>query len=54
MKEVVIVGAVRTPIGSFRGAFSALSAVDLGAASCAPAGTLLAARQVDELIFGQV
>ncbi|WP_174510000.1 acetyl-CoA C-acetyltransferase [Klebsiella oxytoca] len=56
MNEVVIVGAVRTPIGSFRGVFSTLSAVDLGAevvrsllARCA-----LPAEEVDELIFGQV
>lgn len=31
MKEVVIVGAARTPIGSFNGALSGVSAVDLGA-----------------------
>lgn len=56
MNEVVIVGAVRTPIGSFRGVFSTLSAVELGAevvrsllARCA-----LPAGEVDELIFGQV
>lgn len=56
MKEVVIVSAVRTPIGSFRGVFSALSAVDLGAevvrsllARCS-----LSVTEVDELIFGQV
>jgi acetyl-CoA C-acetyltransferase len=30
MREVVIVGAARTPIGSFGGALSSLSAVDLG------------------------
>ena len=29
--EVVIASAVRTPIGAFQGAFSALSATDLGA-----------------------
>ncbi|WP_434640660.1 acetyl-CoA C-acetyltransferase [Klebsiella sp. I138] len=56
MKEVVIVSALRTPIGSFRGVFSALSAVDLGAevvrsllARCS-----LPAEEVDEVIFGQV
>ncbi len=30
MREVVIVGAARTPIGSFNGALSSVSAVDLG------------------------
>lgn len=30
MKEVVIVSAVRTPIGSFGGAFKDVSAVNLG------------------------
>ncbi len=56
MKEVAIVCALRTPIGSFRGALSSLSAVELGAAvvrgllEC----TQLPASAVDELIFGQV
>ena len=31
MKNVMIVGATRTPIGSFRGSLSPLSAVELGA-----------------------
>ena len=31
MQEVVIVGAVRTPVGKFLGALSSLSAVELGA-----------------------
>jgi acetyl-CoA C-acetyltransferase len=30
-KEVVIIAAVRTPIGSFGGALASLSAVELGA-----------------------
>ena len=30
MEEVYIVSAVRTPIATFRGSFSALSSVDLG------------------------
>lgn len=30
MENVVIVSAVRTPIGSFNGALSSVSAVDLG------------------------
>ena len=33
MSDVVIVGAARTPIASFQGAFSALAAHDLGAAA---------------------
>lgn len=45
MTDIAIVAAVRTPIGSFRGAFAPLSAVDpaqrwcaacLNAASCPP------------------
>ncbi len=57
MTDIAIVAAVRTPIGSFRGAFAPLSATStsarrwcaacLNAASCPPAA-------VDELIFGQV
>ena len=31
MENVVIVSAVRTPIGSFNGTLSSVSAVDLGA-----------------------
>jgi acetyl-CoA C-acetyltransferase len=31
MKEVVIVSAVRTPMGSFSGIFSSVSATKLGA-----------------------
>ena len=36
MKEVVIVSAVRTPIGSFGGSLSSLSATKLGAAASMP------------------
>ncbi|GKO94755.1 hypothetical protein NUBL22002_08040 [Klebsiella variicola] len=56
MTDIAIVAAVRTPVGSFRGAFAPLSAVDLGAAvvrSLLERGQLPAAA-VDELIFGQV
>ncbi|MFA5523739.1 MAG: hypothetical protein WDA24_05210, partial [Tissierellales bacterium] len=31
MREVVIVGAARTPIGSFGGALASMPAIDLGA-----------------------
>ena len=55
MTDIAIVAAVRTPIGSFRGAFAPLSAVDLGAAVVR--GLLercqLPAAAVDELIFGR-
>ncbi|HBV3502855.1 TPA: hypothetical protein MDU73_004396 [Klebsiella pneumoniae] len=56
MTDIAIVAAVRTPVGSFRGAFAPLSAIDLGAAVVR--GLLercqLPAAAVDELIFGQV
>ncbi|QKZ15118.1 acetyl-CoA C-acyltransferase [Spirosoma sp. KUDC1026] len=56
MNEVVIVSAVRTPIGSFGGALSPLSAIDLGA--FAIRGALNRAgvqpEQVQELYMGNV
>lgn len=56
MREVVIVEAARTPIGSHGGAFKDVSAVDLGVA--AVEGVMkrisLDPDQVDELIFGNV
>jgi acetyl-CoA C-acetyltransferase len=56
MKEVMIVGATRTPIGSFRGSLSSLSAVELGAVAVRQLleNSGLREEQVDELIFGQV
>ena len=56
MKKVMIVGATRTPIGSFRGSLSSLSAVELGAVAVRRLleNSRLCADQVDELIFGQV
>lgn len=56
MKEVAIVCALRTPIGSFRGALSSLSAVELGAAVVRGLleRTQLPASAVDELIFGGI
>ncbi|WP_434924069.1 acetyl-CoA C-acetyltransferase [Enterobacter asburiae] len=56
MKEVMIVGATRTPIGSFRGSLSSLSAVELGAVAVQHLleNSDLREEQVDELIFGQV
>jgi acetyl-CoA C-acetyltransferase len=56
MKEVVIVAAVRTPVGKFQGAFAEMSAVELGAVaireSVHRAG--IDAVTVDECIMGCV
>lgn len=56
MEKVVIVSAVRTPIGSFGGAFKSISAVELGV--IAGQGALekinLAPEQIDEIIIGNV
>lgn len=56
MNDVVIVSAVRTPIGSFGGALATLSATDLGAAAIRGALTRagVSADLVDELIMGNV
>ncbi len=56
MKEVYIISAVRTPIGSFGGSLSSLTAIELG--SAAIKGALLKAsvdaKEVDELFMGNV
>jgi acetyl-CoA C-acetyltransferase len=54
MREVVIAGAVRTPIGRFGGSLSTLSAADLAAAAAGEALSRSGVRpeQVDEAIFG--
>jgi acetyl-CoA C-acetyltransferase len=51
---IVIVGAARTPMGSFQGDFSALSAHDLGGAAIAAAmqRSGVAADLVGEVLFG--
>ena len=56
MREVVIVSAVRTPIGSFGGKLKDVSAVDLGALVVkeALAKANVDPSTVDELIFGNV
>jgi Acetyl-CoA acetyltransferase len=56
MTEVVIVGAARTPIGSFGGALSGLSAVALGtvAAKEAVRRAGIPAARVDEAVIGNV
>ncbi len=54
MREVVVAGAVRTPIGKFGGALSGLSAAQLGAvvARAALDRAGVGPAQVDETIFG--
>ena len=54
MHEVVVAGAVRTPIGKFGGALSRLSAAQLGSAVAREAVSRagIAPSQVDEAIFG--
>lgn len=56
MREVVIVSAVRTPIGSFGGKLKDVSAVDLGAivVKAALEKAKVDPSTVDELIFGNV
>ena len=56
MREVVIVSAVRTPIGSFGGALKDVSAVDLGTLVVKEAlkRANVSPELVDEVIFGNV
>ncbi|RBP43975.1 acetyl-CoA C-acetyltransferase [Garciella nitratireducens] len=56
MREVVIVGAARTPIGSFGGALSKVSAVDLGiiAAKEAMKRAGIQPEMVEEVVLGNV
>ena len=56
MREVVIVGAARTPIGSFGGALAPLSAIDLGtiAAKEAIKRAGIKPEDIDEVIIGNV
>ncbi|MBO0939659.1 acetyl-CoA C-acyltransferase [Fibrella sp. HMF5335] len=56
MQEVVIIAAVRTPIGSFGGTLSTLSATDLGAAAIkgALAKAGVAPELVEEVYMGNV
>ena len=56
MHDVVIVGAARTPVGSFNGSLAAIPATQLGTIAAAEAlrrGGVEPA-QVDETIFGNV
>ncbi|MBD3665691.1 thiolase family protein [Sulfitobacter aestuariivivens] len=54
MKNVVIAGASRTPMGGFQGAFSGLTAADLGGAAIKAAITGAGAPQIDEVLMGCV
>ena len=54
MKDVVIVSAVRTPLGSFGGSLKNVSAVDLGSLVIKSAleKANIKPEQVDEVIWG--
>lgn len=56
MRDVVIVSAVRTPVGSFSGALGQIPAPELGAIAIKEAITRagITPDQVDEVIFGNV
>jgi len=56
MREVVIVSAVRTPVGSFNGSLTPFSAVDLGAIVIKEAieRAGIEKENIDEVIFGNV
>ncbi|WP_447863896.1 acetyl-CoA C-acetyltransferase [Kluyvera sichuanensis] len=56
MKDVVIVGAVRTPIGCFQGALARHSAVELGSLviNALVERSGISAATIDEVIIGQV
>ena len=56
MNEVVIVGAVRTPVGTFGGAFAEVPATGLGAVAIAEALERAGVQpdQVDEVLMGNV
>ncbi|TWI58985.1 acetyl-CoA C-acetyltransferase [Halalkalibacter nanhaiisediminis] len=56
MREVVIVSAVRTPVGTFGGALSSVSAVDLGVVATkeAIARAGIQPEQIDEVLIGNI
>lgn len=56
MKQVMIVGATRTPVGSFRGSLASLSAVELGAVAVRHLleSSGLDKGKIDDVILGQV
>ncbi len=55
-RDIVIVGAARTPVGSFNGAFANMSAHELGAVAITAAlqRAKVEAAEVDEVILGQI
>ena len=55
-EDIVIVGAARTPVGSFNGALSSLPAHELGAIAIKAALTRakIEAAEVEEVILGQI
>ncbi|TMV04868.1 acetyl-CoA C-acyltransferase [Ruegeria sediminis] len=54
MKEVVIAGAARTPMGGFQGMFDGVGAAELGGAAIRAALQGAGARTVDEVLMGCV
>jgi acetyl-CoA C-acetyltransferase len=56
MSDIVIASAARTPIGSFNGAFAALTAHELGrvAVSAALARAGVSPQEVSEVVLGQI
>jgi acetyl-CoA C-acetyltransferase len=56
MKEIVILGGARTPIGAFLGSLSSLSAPRLGsiAIKCALQNSGVTAEQIEQVIMGNV
>ena len=54
MRDVVVAGAVRTPIGRFGGALSALTPAELGATAAREAlrRAGVAPAQVEDVLFG--
>ena len=55
-KEVVIVSAARTPIGSFNGSLAGMSAVEIGVVAAKEAIRRAGIRpdQIDEVVAGNV
>ncbi|WP_299082095.1 acetyl-CoA C-acyltransferase [uncultured Ruegeria sp.] len=54
MKEVVIAGAARTPMGGFQGVFDSVTAAELGGSAALAALQQAGARTVDEMLMGCV
>ena len=54
MKEVVIAGAARTPMGGFQGMFDGVAAADLGGAAIRAALDGAGTTTVDEVLMGCV